>query len=78
MELSDKIIEAENDLETLQENLKRMRNDLRNKNQHFDDIRIITSERFEKLFAKHNDTEWNRDQIWEFENKIIFFQGVLE
>ena len=74
MELSDKIIEAENDLETLQENLKRMRNDLRNKNQHFDDIRIITSERFEKLFAKHNDTEWNRDQIWEFENKIIFFQ----
>ena len=38
-ELNDKIIETESEIETLQGNLKRMRNDLINQNQYFDDLR---------------------------------------
>jgi len=36
-------------------------------------MKIITSERFEKLFG-NGDIGWARSHIWEFENKIIFFQ----
>jgi len=36
-------------------------------------MKIITSERFEKIFGNGN-TKLSRNLIWEFENKIIFFQ----
>jgi len=38
-ELNEKIVETESEIETLQGNLKRMRNDLINQNQYFDDLR---------------------------------------